>query len=101
MASLTLRGLNDRFPEGTSLGAYPLSNWTPGQQPAAGTAPVGAATATGSVSGDAVTLAGLADDTAYIVTDSAGTKFVRAFTSLNHGQPVKTDSSGKIPWSVR
>lgn len=51
MADVTLRGSADRFPPGTSVGAYPASNWLAHLRPPSG-AVVGAAAATAVVASD-------------------------------------------------
>lgn len=94
MASLTLRGLNDRFPEGTVLTIRPRSNYGSSTPPVPGQAPLGSATDTQTVSGDAVTFVGLADDTAYVVTDSSGSKYLQAGTQISHGGFERTVNKG-------
>lgn len=96
MASLTLRDMNQRWPEGTSLTIRPASNFGSSTPPVPGQAPLGSATDTQTVSGDAVTFTGLADDTAYVVTDASGTKYLQTGTLISHGAVVKTDSTGHI-----
>jgi|GEM_PF-4996426 len=60
-ASFKLTG--NIFPDGTTVKAYPASNWpTPGQPSGA---PIGSASAEGTVSGSSVTLSGLVADTQY------------------------------------
>jgi hypothetical protein len=54
----------DLFPNGTSVGAYPKTNWTFSQLPPAGAAP-GSATATATVSSGSAAFTGLADNTEY------------------------------------
>jgi hypothetical protein len=56
----------DVFPVGTTVYAYPLSNWTTGQRPPSG-APVGSSTTSAAVAANgSVTFTGLADDTWYV-----------------------------------
>jgi hypothetical protein len=67
-ASFKLTG--PTFPDGTTVKAYPASNWpTPGQPSGA---PVGTAAAEGTVNGSAVTLSGLTKGTEYWATAEVG-----------------------------
>lgn len=64
MASFSLKAV-DRFPVGTSVGAYPQSNWLQSQLPPSG-APQGAATESAVVSAAGVaSFSALADETRY------------------------------------
>jgi hypothetical protein len=99
MASQTINA-GTVFPEGTSVGAYPASNWSPVQLPPTGAA-VGSPTNTQTVSGGAVTFTGLADGTQYYagasvsgtwryvsfrtpgVPDAAGVEIARAEITAN------------------
>lgn len=65
MASFTLTR-PDVFPDSTSVGAYPRSNWTTVDRIKGPTgAGVGSATSSASVSSGSVTFTGLADNTDY------------------------------------
>lgn len=69
MASFTLS--TDRFPNGTTVTVYPLSNWPGHQIPPSGD-PVGSSTTSGSVTGGSVTFTGLDDDTRYLAHGEVG-----------------------------
>lgn len=71
------------FAVGTSLGAYPQSNWREHELPPSG-APKGAATATASVAANgAAAFTNLAADTRYFATDATGTRYVSFSTFAN------------------
>src|SRR2546421_9911447 len=99
-SSLSLTNLLDKYPSGTTIGAYKQSNWATYQFPPSG-APVGSSDATGSVSASgAVTLTGLTDDTDYFITDSSGTKYVSSSTRVSHSgfeEALGGDFTGTLP----
>lgn len=65
MASVTLTQIADKYPVGTTVGAYLLSGWV-GKRPPAGTFSGGAAVTTAAVSSaGSLAFTGLADDTEY------------------------------------
>lgn len=67
----------DVFPAGTTVTAYPLSNWPQSQRPPSGV-PVGTAAATGTVGTDgAVTFSGLANATDYVAYAASPDRYVR------------------------
>lgn len=72
----------DRFPAGTSVGAYPASNWPQSQLPPSGSPP-GSATATASMStAGTAAFTGLADGTRYFAgADVSGTWRYVAFST--------------------
>src|SRR2546421_9717020 len=85
-SSLSLTNLLDKYPSGTTIGAYKQSNWATYQFPPSG-APVGSSDATGSVSASgAVTLTGLTDDTDFFLVQPSGGTYVytRASTRITH-----------------
>jgi hypothetical protein len=109
MAITTFTGdLSAFFPAGTSLEARPASNWAVEKRPPApGSTPPGAAAATAASAATGVlSLTGLADNTEYYVSDSAGTRYVR-ITTFPERQELMTadigttvaelDSRGKVP----
>jgi len=70
-ASFKLSG--STFPDGTTVKAYPKSNWpTPGQPSGA---PIGSAAAEGAVSGSAVTFTGLTAEVEYWAVAKVGTTY--------------------------
>jgi hypothetical protein len=72
MATATLSSVADKFPVGTTVTVYPLSNWPTGAQPPAG-APIGSSTTTAVVaSAGSLAFTGLTDDTRYVATASVG-----------------------------
>lgn len=76
--------LGTYIPTGTSVSAYPKSNWTSATLPPTG-APVGAATASGTVAANGtVTFTGLAAETEYFAAGQVGGvyKYIRFFTSI-------------------
>jgi hypothetical protein len=72
--TVVLKDLADRFPVGSTVGAYKASNWTSGDsQFGYSGAPKGSADATASVASDgSVTFTGLADTTSYVTTQTSG-----------------------------
>jgi hypothetical protein len=82
MATLTLRNTGDTWTPGTSLEARPLSQFPMHSQPGKNVTPQGAAAATAtSDSSGTVVFSGLVADTKYVVSDAAGTKYIRARTA--------------------
>lgn len=80
MASFPLTRV-DRFPDGTSVGAYPASGWSQASLPPSGAPPV-SATATATMTSGTASFTGLADGTAYFFGASvSGTwRYVRGRT---------------------
>jgi len=70
-ASFKLSG--STFPDGTTVKAYPASNWPTPAQPSG--APIGTAAAEGTVSGSAVTFSGLTAGVAYWAAAKVGTTY--------------------------
>lgn len=84
MAAHTIKR-EDVFPVGTSVSAYPLSNWPQSQRPPSG-APVGSPAATGTVQADGtVAFSGLAADTDYVAYAASPDRYVRFHTPKDSG----------------
>lgn len=63
-----------KFPEGTTVGLYPVTNWpTPAQQQNPTGAPVGSATATAAVTGGVAAFTAVADGVYWATATSGGT----------------------------
>lgn len=88
MASATVTRV-DLFPDGTTVYAYPLENWSTGAQPPRGT-PVGSSTTSAAASASGVTFTGLADDTRYVAYASVSDehRYVN-FTTYRKRNPVQ------------
>jgi len=72
---MEFRGAQGGFPAGTTVKAYPASNWNPSHRPPSG-APVGASTAEAVVAADgSYVLTGLAAATPYYVTAEVGGEY--------------------------
>jgi hypothetical protein len=88
MATVILH--SDRFPVGTSVGAYPQSQWQQWQLPPSG-APQGSAAATATVASDGTaTINGLADNTRYF----AGAQVAGVWTYIKFRTPPAATSTG-------
>jgi hypothetical protein len=87
MATFTLKTDAQKFPDGTSVGAYPASAYHPTARPSAAS---GSPTASATVTNGTASFSGLADDTAYVfgATVSGQWRFVRGRTV-----PAGTDPS--------
>lgn len=80
----------DRFPPGTTIGAYPQAAWQQANLPPAG-APPGAATATGIMGDGSVTLTDLAANTRYFIGGQVGGVW-RYISASTLGDPVDLPS---------
>jgi hypothetical protein len=107
MASFNLTG--PTFPNGTSIGAYPETNWNTGQLPPSGSAP-GSATATATMTSGVAAFSGLADNTRYYAGAQVNSvwRYVRFYTgvaasaggTVGSAQPTRIDQGGNTGAAV-
>lgn len=89
MATFTLTNI-DRFPEGTSVAAYPLSNWPNGIVDQ-GAAPVGSATDTQTMTSGTLTFTGLTTNTNYVAYAAPGGN--KHYVYFTPGQDISSQTA--------
>jgi hypothetical protein len=96
MATATLSSVADKFPVGTTVTVYPLSNWPTGAQPPAG-APIGSSATTAVVaSAGSLAFTGLTEDTRYVATASVGGTYRYVHFTPTDSTPSVRTASGLV-----